>query len=109
LVSVSILNLGYDVLWMGVIVIAMFAEKLDADALIGFGVFLGWGILSIGLHATTLIAGLRMTQRRSLPIARLGSTLGLVPCGICGVIHIPFAIWALVAVYGSNAPNDFTD
>lgn len=94
---------------MGIIVIAMFTEKLDADAVIGFGMFLGWGLLSIGLHATTLIAGLRMTQRRSLSIARFGSILGLVPCGICSVIQIPFAIWALVAVYSADAPKDFTD
>jgi len=87
----------------------MINDKLDADAAIGFGVFIVWGAISILMHATSLVAGLRMTQRRSLSIARVGAVVGLMPCGICSVVQVPFAIWALVAVYSSNAPTDFSE
>jgi len=105
----SVLTLGYDFLWTAFIGLSMINDKLDADAAIGFGVFIVWGAISILMHATSLVAGLRMTQRRSLSIARVGAVVGLMPCGICSVVQMPFAIWALVAVYSSNAPTDFSE
>lgn len=105
LFGVSLLNLGY----VGIIVILLVAEKQNADAVLGFVVFLLWGAISATMHATSLIAGLRMTQRRSLSLARLGAILGLIPCGICSFLQLPFAIWALITLYNADAPRDFTD
>jgi hypothetical protein len=109
LFGVSLLNLGYDFLWLGIVSISMLAEKQNGDAVVGFAVFLLWGVISAVIHSTSLVAGLRMTQRRSLSLARLGAVLGLIPCGVCGIVQLPFAIWALIALYDIDAPSDFTE
>ena len=103
----SVLNLIIDVLWSGMLALGAIQDNLDADAIIGFAVFFFWAILSIACHAMTFVAGWKMMQRQSLSTARFGAILGLVPCGICSVFQIPFAIWALVVLYRAEAPTDF--
>lgn len=107
LLGVSALNLIYDLLWSGLFALGAIQDNLDADAIIGFAAFFIWAILSIACHAMTFIAGWKMMQRQSLSTARFGAILGLVPCGVCFVFQIPFAIWAVVVLYRAEAPTDF--
>lgn len=111
LFGISIANLGYDVVWTAIITLGLLVDNAgaDADAVLGSVLFFLWALLSIVIHSATLVAGLRMTQQRSLATARLGSILGLIPCGICSVIQIPLAIWAIVVLYNPNAARDFSD
>ncbi len=109
LFGVSIAALIVDVLWIGMICLGLLEDNLDDDTMIGFAIFFLWAFLSIICHLVTLVAGLRMTQRRSLSTARLGSIVGLIPCGSCSLLHIPFAIWAVVVLYGSQAAQDFSE
>jgi hypothetical protein len=105
----SIGCLFFDALWALLIIASLFGDNLDADAMLGFAVFAIWGFFSFAAHLLSTIAGLRMTQRRSLSLARLGAVLGLIPCGSCGILQIPFAIWALVVLFNENAARDFVD
>ncbi|MGV3483129.1 MAG: hypothetical protein ACO1RT_01785 [Planctomycetaceae bacterium] len=105
----SVVTLGYDFLWTALMVFSMFADNVDADALIGFIFLFGWAGLSILAHSVMLLGALRMTQRRSLGMARLGAFMGLLPCGMCSVIQIPFAVWAIVVLHNSDAAQDFSD
>lgn len=111
LFGISVLNLGYDVAWLGFVVLGMFSDnaKADPDAAIGFGLFIAWAFVSIIMHSLSLIAGLRMTQRRSLGLVRAGTITGLVPCGICGIFQLAIAIWALIVAYGTTAASDFAE
>lgn len=105
----GVLTLGYDLLWTAIMSLGLFADNLDADALIGFVLLFGWAALSILAHCVMVLGALRMTQRRSLGMARLGAFIGLLPCGMCSVIQIPFAVWALVVLHNSDAAQDFSD
>lgn len=107
LLGVSALNLTYDLVWCGLIAMGAIQDKLDADAAIGFAMFFVWALVSIACHAMTLVAGWKMTQRQSLSTARLGAIFGFIPCGACYLIQIPFAIWAVIVLYSTEAPTDF--
>lgn len=109
--GISLANIAYDVLWTGFICLGLLADNAgaDADAVLGFVLLFIWALLAIIVHSFSLVAGLRMTQRRSLSTARLGAIFGLVPCGICSVFHIPIAIWAIVVLYNPDAARDFSE
>ncbi len=59
-------------------------------------------------HGLTLAGSLQMIQRRNLLLARIGAWAALYPCGMCSILQVPFAIWALVLLYRANAPADFS-
>lgn len=59
-------------------------------------------------HGLAFAGGLQMIQRRNLLLARIGAWAALYPCGMCGFLQVPFAIWALVLLYRDQAPNDFS-
>ncbi len=107
LIGVSALNLTYDLVWCGLIAMGVFQDKPDAGTAIGIAMFFFWGLVSIACHATTLVAGWKMTQRQSLSTARFGAILGFVPCGGCYIFQIPFAICAVIVLYSTEAPTDF--
>ncbi len=107
LLGVSALNLAYDLVWCGLIAVGAIQDKLDADAAIGFAMFFVWALMSIVCHAMTLVAGWKMTQHQSLSTARLGAIVGFIPCGVCFLVQVPFAIWAVVVLYSAEAPTDF--
>ncbi len=54
-------------------------------------------------HALTIAGGLQMILRRNLLLARIGAWAALYPCGMCSILQVPFAIWALVLLYRSSA------
>ena len=107
MLGVSVLNLAYDLLWSGLIAFSAIQEQLDADAVIGFAMAFVWALVAIVCHAMTLVAGWKMTQRQSLSTARLGAILGFIPCGVCSLLQVPIAIWAVVVLYSAEAPTDF--
>jgi len=107
LLGVSALNLAYDLLWLGLIALGAINEQADPDAIVGFAIFGVWGLVAIVCHAMTFVAGWKMTQRQSLSTARFGAIVGFVPCGLCFLFQVPFAIWAVVVLYSSDAPADF--
>ena len=84
-----------------------FQDKPDAGTVIGIAMFFVWGLVSIACHAMTFVAGWKMTQRQSLSTARLGAILGFIPCSVCSLVQVPFAIWAVVVLYSAEAPTDF--
>ncbi len=109
LLGISVLTLGYDLLWTAMVVVGVAVENVDADALMAFAMLFIWAMVSILIHSLMLLGGLRMTQRRSLAMARLGAIVGLVPCGMCSMIQIPFAVWAIVVLHNSEAAQDFAE
>jgi hypothetical protein len=58
-------------------------------------------------HLATLIGSFHMLRRRRLDLAKIGAIAAFYPCGFCGFLQIPFAIWALVVLHQSTAPADF--
>jgi hypothetical protein len=110
LFGMSVLNLGYDFVWSALMALGALAPAPangNQDAAIGFAFFFVWSLISIAMHSLSLIAGLRMTQRRSLSLVRAGAIASLIPCGICGIFQLFIGIWAVVVAYGRNAPQDF--
>lgn len=109
LFGISVLNLGYDFVWLGLIALGALAPGNGNANQDGFAVFLVWALISIAMHSLSLIAGLRMTQQRSLSLVRAGSIASLIPCGICGIFQLFIGIWAVVVAYGKNTPQDFSE
>jgi len=105
--GVSALNLAYDLVWSGMFALAAMQEQADPDAIIGFAFFGIWALVAMVCHAMTFVAGWKMMQRQSLSTARLGAIVGFVPCGVCFLFQVPFAIWAVVVLYSSDALADF--
>jgi hypothetical protein len=111
LFGISVINLGYDFIWIGIIALGMLSDnaQADPDAAVGFAVFILWAVVAFIMHSIMLIAGLRMTQKRSLGLVRAGSIMGILPCGVCAIVQIPIGIWAVTVAYGSNATRDFSE
>ena len=108
LVGISVASLLYDLIWAALMLVGLLND-LDADALVGMVLFSVWAMVSMIVHGLMLVAGLRMTQRRSLGTARLGAYMGLLPCGICSILQIPFAVWAIVVLHNASAAQDFSE
>jgi len=105
--GVSALNLAYDLVWSGMFALAAMQEQADPDAIIGFAFFGVWALVAMVCHSMSLVAGWKMMQRQSLSTARLGAIFGFVPCGVCFLFQVPFAIWAVVVLFSAEAPTDF--
>ena len=59
-------------------------------------------VLTLILSLVTLLAGIRMLQRRSYSLVMTGVILAIIPCfSACCCLGLPFGIWALVVL--SNA------
>ncbi len=107
LLVMSSLNLAMDILWGTFMTIGLLAPGNNQGDIGGVIMMFGWVTTSLLAHGLTFYAGLKMTQRRSLAMARIGAIVGIIPCGVCAVLQIPFGIWATVVLFNSNAPDDF--
>lgn len=59
------------------------------------------------MSLVTLMAGIRMLQRRSYGLVMTGVILGMLPCTCCCCLGLPFGIWALVVLSNPEVKNSF--
>ena len=65
-------------------------------------------LLALILSLVTLLAGIRMLQRRSYGLVMTGVVLGMLPClSACCCTGLPFGIWALVVLSDPEVKNSF--
>jgi len=65
-------------------------------------------LLALILSVVTLLAGIRMLQRRSYNLVMTGVILGMLPClSACCCLGLPFGIWALVVLSNPEVRNSF--
>ncbi len=78
------------------------------------GFYIGyWGLLivtSISGFLQILVAwsGINMLRRKGIGIAKIGAILMCIPClSSCYVLGMPFGIWAIIALNGTSAKQNF--
>ena len=54
-----------------------------------------------------LVGGISMISRRSYAISIAGAICGLVPCGVAGILGLPFGIWSLIVLNTPEARREF--
>jgi hypothetical protein len=65
-------------------------------------------LLALILGVLTLLAGIKMLQRRSYGLVMTGVILGMLPClSPCCCTGLPFGIWALVVLSNPEVRNSF--
>jgi hypothetical protein len=65
-------------------------------------------LLALILGVFTLMAGVRMRQRRSYGLVIVGIIFGMLPClSPCCCTGLPFGIWALVVLSNPEVRNSF--
>jgi len=65
-------------------------------------------LLALILGLLTLLAGIKMLQRRSYGLVMTGVILGMLPClSPCCCTGLPFGIWALVVLSNPEVRNSF--
>lgn len=64
-------------------------------------------VLALILSLVTLLAGVRMLQRKSYGLVMTGVILGMLPCTCCCCTGLPFGIWALVVLSDPEVKNSF--
>lgn len=96
--------------------LALFGLAIDGGAAAGgqpqadaIGASLMAMLFTVALFssATTFYGGIQMLRRRNLGWAKLGAIAALYPCGLCTVLQLPIAIWAIVILFRETAKLDF--
>jgi hypothetical protein len=65
-------------------------------------------LLTLLLGIVTLLAGVKMLQRRAYGLVMTGVILGMIPClSGCCCIGLPFGIWALIVLSNPEVRNSF--
>lgn len=65
-------------------------------------------MLALGMSVLTLMAGIRMLQRRSRGLVMAGVIIGMLPClSACCCTGLPFGIWALVVLSNEEVRKSF--
>jgi hypothetical protein len=65
-------------------------------------------LLELVMSVLTLMAGIRMLQRRSYGLVMTGVIIGMVPClSACCCTGLPFGIWALVVLSNEEVRKSF--
>ena len=69
---------------------------------------LPFNLLALVMSVLTLMAGIRMLQRRSYGLVMTGVIIGMVPClSACCCTGLPFGIWALVVLSNEEVRKSF--
>ena len=69
---------------------------------------LPFNLLALVMSVLTLMAGIRMRQRRSYGLVMTGVIIGMVPClSACCCTGLPFGIWALVVLSNEEVRKSF--
>ena len=72
-----------------------------------FGVIAASAVSGL-LQALVLWSGINMLRRKGLGTAKVGAVVMCIPClTSCGLLGIPFGIWAIVALNGQSAKQYF--
>ena len=65
-------------------------------------------LLALVMSVVTLMAGIRMLQRRSYGLVMTGVIIGMLPCLSAGCCTgLPFGIWALVVLSNEEVRKSF--
>jgi hypothetical protein len=65
-------------------------------------------LLALVMSVLTLMAGIRMLQRRSYGLVMTGVIIGMLPClSACCCTGLPFGIWALVVLSNEEVRKSF--
>ena len=65
-------------------------------------------LLALILSVLTLMAGIKMLQRRSYGLVMAGVIVGMIPClSGCCCTGLPFGIWALVVLSNAEVRKSF--
>lgn len=65
-------------------------------------------LLALVMSVVTLMAGIRMLQRRSYGLVMTGVIIGMLPClSACCCTGLPFGIWALVVLSNEEVRKSF--
>jgi hypothetical protein len=65
-------------------------------------------LLALVMSVLTLMAGIKMLQRRSYGLVMTGVIIGMVPClSACCCTGLPFGIWALVVLSNEEVRKSF--
>jgi hypothetical protein len=65
-------------------------------------------LLALIMSVLTLMAGIKMLQRRSYGLVMTGVIIGMVPClSACCCTGLPFGIWALVVLSNEEVRKSF--
>lgn len=98
-----------DIVWFVMVAAGIRGAANAGDDTLGWMIFLIWGMISLACHGAAAYAGHCMIARRSLSSARIGAAVGILPCGACGVLQAPIAIWALLVLARPEASSDFSE
>ena len=62
------------------------------------------------VSAVILIGALKMRTLQSYPLVLTAAVLAVIPCitPCCGIISIPFGVWALIALNKPGVKSQFT-
>ena len=65
-------------------------------------------LLALILSSLTLVAGIKMLQRRSYGLVMAGVITGMIPClSCCCCTGLPFGIWALIVLSNEEVRKSF--
>jgi hypothetical protein len=65
-------------------------------------------LLALILSSLTLVAGIKMLQRRSYGLVMAGVIIGMIPClSGCCCTGLPFGIWALIVLSNEEIRKSF--
>jgi hypothetical protein len=65
-------------------------------------------LLALMLSSLTLVAGIKMLQRRSYGLVMAGVIIGMIPClSGCCCTGLPFGIWALIVLSNEEVRKSF--
>ena len=65
-------------------------------------------LLALILSSLTLVAGIKMLQRRSYGLVMAGVIIGMIPClSGCCCTGLPFGIWALIVLSNEEVRKSF--
>ena len=78
------------------------------------GFYIGyWGLILVSsisgfLQILVAWAGINMLRMKGIGVAKIGAIVMCIPClSTCYVVGMPFGIWAIIALNGNSAKQNF--
>lgn len=91
----------------GLMLVALLSQNAQAGDAVALAAQLAGALFGGVLQIVIFAGGLRMTQRKSLSLARAAAICAIIPCSGCCLFQLPVGIWAAVLLFSSEAQQHF--
>jgi len=99
LIVVAGLNIAFLALGLLAGTVSVIADGAEPDDVMTFA-FIG---VTLVVQFLILWGGINMVRRRGYAMALVGVIAAMTPLSLCWCLHLPFGVWALVALLGSGS------